>query len=1018
MKKILFILSSFIFFISSSSMVFSCSKSPGNKTVYKDGIEFENNEYQAQIGGVVKVNVSNFSDLSKKGYTKNCSVRVADESIAKFIDYSSDKNFSNYQTLQISALSPGKTNVEVVFTNLDNISSITGKFDITVSDFSKYKPVWQKEVLNIDPLETYIYIGTLSEYSEFKKYNLTNFAAELKNTEEGSVDVNNFLNNFHINDEGEMYYDIDCSNFKPKEIAPDGKYKIGKVNIKLINDNARYSSSGTLSFNPFISVHTIDISLPNTKEPIDLSSPTTADLTFPEKITASEIVATHPTVNITFSGRDIEAKWELSNSYNNNLLTMDGQNTIIQLKITYKISNVSYISGSMHIDFRCKLDSSTSYIGSATISYSGKRVSPGGKYDKPSETDTGYVSVYPVTNKFGDWKTIDPKDDDVTLTSSADLSGLTKDGYRYRDTLLFDSKSNDWSTVKGYDLKNAEDVKDFLNFDAKTTYSKITDFSINNVSIGDNNNLILNIGKLTKKVNQDGTIYLVSRFIDSANDLCAMTATFSYKASDNLPPTSLSLTRGIIPYNDNSQTLDSSKNGETPEKALHLTDEILNFQTFEISAEDKSADLSKVILSTSDASIIGVGGNLINNNGKYYVDLYVKAQKGKDTPGGKVTITLSNYGQEKPLLTFDIYYAAYVGKDVSSGTYYVQDQKTLSPMNYYVSLLATNRTISSKYSVNNGRTSAPNIEYAPGYNYSGGDSPIALDNADTIVGDITFDSSISVVGEGVIALRYNQEIEGNITFNGSIDYKASNASISESCGVISAKYASSEKNMLKIAANKTIDIKGDVNIGVYYKSTGDPVNIGAGIGLINTIKTSEIGQVNISGAVSINIEGPSSYRGSETGGVICSNSSCSADAPSFNNLKGLDIKGNVKFYDGGGLCNFDKCALFYSNNQFYSPTCNINFEGSDTDFLTDGYMGAVFRSAPAGNSQFALGSFIISHFSYQNSDFKNGNGDSIFLYTGPSGHTSTFTITINTHSWGPVSGSVPNLFTKSIEEFK
>ncbi|WP_342269237.1 hypothetical protein [Spiroplasma endosymbiont of Aspidapion aeneum] len=108
------------------------------------------------VGGTVIVNVANFADLKKGGYTKNCSVVIDNSAIAKFVDTQANETNKNYQTLQISEIGVGTTKVTAKFTNLETIDVEEGTFNITIMSFLQYKVSWDKGTKAIDTLKTRI----------------------------------------------------------------------------------------------------------------------------------------------------------------------------------------------------------------------------------------------------------------------------------------------------------------------------------------------------------------------------------------------------------------------------------------------------------------------------------------------------------------------------------------------------------------------------------------------------------------------------------------------------------------------------------------------------------------------------------------------------------------------------------------------------------------------------------------------------------------------------------------------
>ncbi|WP_342269239.1 hypothetical protein [Spiroplasma endosymbiont of Aspidapion aeneum] len=220
------------------------------------------------------------------------------------------------------------------------------------------------------------------------------------------------------------------------------------------------------------------------------------------------------------------------------------------------------------------------------------RVNRGDQFDTPSDNDTTYTSKY-STNAFSDWNVENPKAQSITITTPANLDAITKYGYKYKDTLTkaVGSSADDdtdyysWNNLKTLDLKNADKSKILKNLDSKTSFSKINAFSINNISVVDDNNLTLNINKLPEKVTTPGTINFVSRFYDKVGNVCYAKAILNYTDSNEFPSNNLKFTRGSITYVGQDGP---TNQGETLSKSIYLTDEDLSFESFIISANVNS----------------------------------------------------------------------------------------------------------------------------------------------------------------------------------------------------------------------------------------------------------------------------------------------------------------------------------------------------------------------------------------------------------------------------------------------
>ncbi|WP_342268530.1 hypothetical protein [Spiroplasma endosymbiont of Aspidapion aeneum] len=933
MKKLMILLGSISLFAPSTTMLVSCSKAKNpKKAEVKNDVKFEKTDYTVLVKGTVSINIANFADLEKDGYTKNCSVIVEKSSVAKFVDTQKDVTNKNYQTIQLSGISAGTTKVTVQFTNLNSIDIKEGSFNITVKDFSQYNVTWDTDKKTIDPNDKEIKVGNLSNYQEFVKMNFKTFTINMKSKDDGVTDINQLLNGCEIKDNGDIYLNVDYSRLSPAGSA-NGEYKLGTVTFTLSNTFANYTSkSGDISFNPFKGVEQFSIAEkiptkpkdPTKPDPgFDLSKGNDFIVTFDTNtIKLKDIQAVTP--KITFSSGS-EGDFTASAKFSEPSKLADEDKNSFNLNLTFTTPSISYASGNITIDIRFSFGPLV-YYANQSFKYSANRVSPGDskQFDKPSDTDKAYTSKYSLSSKFSDWQIDKPAAQSIAITTAANLDAITTAGYKYKDTLTIadNPKSTDddnyynWSKLNNLDLSNEENAKNFKALDSKTSFSKITAFSINNISVGTDNNLTLNINKLTDKVANDGIIHFVSRFYDKVGNVCCATAIFNYSASKDLPLNNVTFTRGSIPYVGQDGP---TNQGESLSKSIHLTDDDLSFDSFSVSA-DNNDQIADAAISSDKTDILAVENKLEKKDNKYYIMMKLIGQKGKDVEQGKVTLTLTPTSGEKSF-TLDIYYGTYVGKDATSGNYTISDTKTSGSVNYFVSKNASNRSIDDSYLYNSGIDSAPNLEFADGYNYSGSESPFKYHGEVCIVGDVTFDGDIKVTGKGVIVAAWANEVDGNILFKGKVTYTANNDNTSESCGVISEKYGDWANNATRISENKEIHFNGDIQI---YASA----DVGAGVGFINTITTGIIGQVNVDGSVNIGSnEDGGVYVVPKPVGIIYSKSAAYQPQQGFDNLKGLTINGDAKIEGSEQNLDEGNSAIIYNLDEFYSPDATIDIKG-------------------------------------------------------------------------------------------
>ncbi|WP_342268531.1 hypothetical protein [Spiroplasma endosymbiont of Aspidapion aeneum] len=1017
MKKLMILLGSISLFAPSTTMLVSCSKTKNPKNVVvKNDVKFEKTDYNVLVKGTVSVNIANFADLEKAGYTKNCSVIVEKSAVAKFVDTQKDVTNKNYQTIQLSGISAGTTKVTVQFTNLNSIDVKEGSFNITVVDFSQYNVTWDTDKKTIDPNDKEIKVGNLSNYQEFVKMNYKDFTINMKSKDDGVTDINQLLNGCEIKDNGDIYLNVDYSRLSPAGSA-NGEYKLGTVTFTLSNTFANYTSkSGEISFNPFKGVEQFSIAEKNPTKPIDPTKPDPGfdlskgnDFTvtfYNNTIKLKDIQAVTP--KITFSSGS-EGDFTASAKFSEPSKLADEDKTSFNLNLTFTTPSISYASGNITIDIRF-ISGSLVYYANQSFKYSANRVSPGDskQFDKPSDTDKAYTSKYSLSSKFSDWQIDKPAAQSIAITTAANLDAITTAGYKYKDTLTIadNPKSTDddnyynWSKLNNLDLSNEENAKNFKALDSKTSFSKITAFSINNISVGTDNNLTLNINKLTDKVANDGIIHFVSRFYDKVGNVCCATAIFNYSASKNLPPNNVTFTRGSIPYVGQDGP---TNQGESLSKSIHLTDDDLSFDSFGLSTDNNDALADATILSDK-TDILAVDNKLEKkDDNKYYIKMKLIGQKGKDVEQGKVTLTLISGDKS---FTLDIYYGTYVGKDATSGNYAISNTKTSGSVNYFISKNATNRSIDVSYSSDYGKDSAPNLEFADGYNYSGSESPFKYHAEENMVGNVTFDGDINVTGKGVIAVDFANEVQGNILFKGKVTYTANNDNTSEACGVISEKYGNYGDNAVRISENKEIHFINDIQI---YASA----IVGAGVGFINTIMTGIIGQVNVDGSVNIGSnEDSSDYVVPKPVGIIYSKSESYQQQQGFDNLKGLTINGDAKIFDKlYGILDVDNSATISNFDEFYSPNAIIDIKG-EASCSIGGDVGPLISSV--SNTSDASKVFAFKEVKVGYWFHSDENNTIIKLQTG-SGSVSSNLITVGTLAANQK--VIPNTNYPSLKEF-
>ncbi|WP_342269244.1 hypothetical protein [Spiroplasma endosymbiont of Aspidapion aeneum] len=975
MKKLMILLSSISLFAPSTTMLASCSKAKNPEKEVKNDVKFEKSDYTVTIGGTVSVNIANFADLEKGGYTKNCSVVIDNSAIAKFVDTQANETNKNYQTLQISGIGDGTTKVTVKFTNLTTVDVEEGTFNISVRDFSQYKVSWDTDKKTIDPLKPEIKVGNLSNYQEFVKMNFKNFSINMKSEDENSIDINFLLNGCDIKDNGDIYLNVNYSQL-PKLEEGQEDYKLGIVTFTLLNTSANYTSNtGDISFNPFEKVKRFSITPKVSKKDINLEESAGFDfiVTFDTDIPFNDIQTEAAKPKITFSGGK-DPDFIATSSY-----SPQSDSKSFTLNIKFKTPSISYASGNITIDIRFK-SGITVYYANQSFKYIAHRVSAGDQFDTPSDAQTGYTSKYPSSSKFSDWQTETPNAQAITITTSTNLDAITKAGYKYKDTLTIagDSPTDDntdyysWNNLKTLDLKKSENAKIFKGLDSKISFSKITAFSIDNISVVDDSNLILNINKLTNKVADDGIIHFVSRFFDDVGNVCCATAIFNYTKSKPIPANNVTFTRGLIPYAGQDG---STNQGETLSKSIHLTDEDLSFDSFSVSADD-NAKLEGATISSDKTDILAVENNLEKKADGYHIKMKLIGQKGKDVEQGKVTLTLTSVVKS---FTLDIYYGTYVGKDASSGNYAISNNQTSDSINYFVSKNATNRSIDVYYSTTYKVDSAPNLEFADGYNYSGSESPFKFHDAQNMVGDVTFDGDINVTGRGVISASWANKIYGNVLFKGNVNYTANSDNSSESSGVISEQYGDWQANSVRISENKEIHFMNNVKIHT-------SMVVGAGVGFINTITTGIIGQVNVEGSVELN----SDYTFTpKSVGIIFSKSSSLENPLGFDNLKGLKIEKDAKIIDTGNSTNVNNSGIISNNDEFYSPDATIDIKG-EASYKFPGKSGPLISSI--SNTSNTEKVFAIKEVNVGSSSFNN-NDIVVKLQTG-AGSVSDFTVKI------------------------
>ncbi|WP_342269236.1 hypothetical protein [Spiroplasma endosymbiont of Aspidapion aeneum] len=986
MKKLIILLSSISLFAPSTTMLVSCSKAKNPKKEVKNDVKFEKSDYTVMVGGTVSVNVANFADLEKAGYTKNCSVIIDNPAIAKNVVLDTKDNTANknYQTLQISGIGAGTTKVTVKFTNLTTIDVKEGSFNITVKDFSQYKVTWDTDKKTIKPTDQKIKVGNLQNYQEFVDMNYKNFTINMKSNDDGATDINLLLNGCEIEKNGDIYLNV----YYP-QLPPLGKeqkeYTLGTVTFTLLNTSANYTSNtGDISFNPFGGVKSFTIAKdPNKDINLEESAGYNFTITFKDDIPAiGDIQKNDAKTNITFSGSR-DANFSATSSYSPG---SDGKSFTLTLK--FKTPSISYASGNITIDIRFKSGVYV-YYANQSFKYSANRVSPGDKYDKPSDDVTAYTSKYPssTNHAFSDWQTEKPAAQSIAITTAANLDAITKAGYKYKDTLTIagGSSADDkdyytWKDLNGLDLSKSENAKIFKGLDSKTSFSKIKAFSINNISVGTDNNLTLNINKLTEQVTE-GTIHFVSRFYDEVGNVCCATAVFNYSASTPIA-SDVKFTRGSIPYAGQDGP---TNQGDTLSNSIHLTDDDLSFDSFIVSATDDPNKLADATISSDKTDILAVENKLENKDGVYHIKMKLIGQQGKDVEQGKVTLTLISGGKS---LTLDIYYGTYVGKDASSGNYAISNTETSGSVNYFVSKNASNRSVDVNYITDYNIDSAPNLEFADGYNYSGSESPFKYHDTQNMVGSVTFDGDIDVTGRGVISVAWGNRVIGNILFKGAVNYTANNDNSSEACGVISEQYGDFAANAARISENKEIHFMKDIQI---YATT----NIGTGIGFINTITTGIIGQVNVEGGITV-----SSFDSNTLNlpaGIIFSKSSSSENPLGFDNLEGLEIKNRVLINDYSSHFDLNNTAIICNYDEFYSPHATIKFDDSvgvvSGIFSPPGFLISSVSNTSESSKIFAINNVDINYFNTN----RYNNVDIVKLQTG-AGSISSFTFKIGDKS--------------------
>ncbi|WP_342268532.1 hypothetical protein [Spiroplasma endosymbiont of Aspidapion aeneum] len=968
MKKLMILLGSISLFAPSSAMLISCSKA--KKEESKFDVKFEKSDYTVLTGAAVTVNISNFSYLQKVGYTNNCSVVIDDPTIAKFVDTQENDVNKNYQTLQISGISAGTTKVTVEFTNLANTDVKEGTFNITVMDFSQYQVNWDTDTKTIDPLAEKIKVGNLPEYQKFTNLNYKDFSINMKSENENSTDINLLLNGCEIDEKGDIYLNVDYSQLPPLG-EKQKEYTLGTVTFTLLNTSANYTSNtGDISFNPFKGVRNFTIEKSNEND-INLKNPQDFTVKFNDNIPFSDIEKSKP--KITFSGGS-DGDFTATPKFSEASTLVDVENSSYTLNLTFTFPPTSYASGNITIDIRFSSGHFV-YYTNQSFKYSANRVSAGGQYDKPTDNDIGYVSKYSDSNIFKAWQTDKPAPQSISITTSSKLDDIVKGGYKYKDTLTIadNQKGSDadyysWSKLNNFDLSESENAKNFKALDSKTSFSKITAFSIDTISVNADNNLILNIKKLEKQVTDGGTIHFISRFYDDIGNVCCATAKFTYSQS-NIPVNIATFTRGKIPYSDQS-----TNQGDSLSNSIHLTDDDLSFDSFSVSADDPEK-LATSTIRSDNPEILSVENNLEKKyDNKYYIKMKLIGQKGKDVERGKARLTLK-YNDNN--FALDVYYGTFIGADASSGNYEILNNKTSGSVNYFISSNASNRAIDVSYSSNYGVNNAPNLEFANGYNYSGSESPFKFNDYSSIIGDVTFDGDINVTGRGVVSVSYANKIYGNILFKGNVTYTANNDKDSEACGVISEQYLSDAYNSTRISEDKEINFMKDVKA---YATD----NIGSGVGIINTIMTGAIGQVNVEGSVFTGQVSSGGWQKLKPVGIIYSKSSSWQTRQGFDSLKGLNVKGSASI-DRCQHLVYDYGAIIYNCDQFCSPIANINIGGE----VSGGPLLYSISSTSNPSKVFSLYSINISKFTLVNFFYRTV----VELQTG-AGFSSYFTVKI------------------------
>ncbi|WP_342269311.1 hypothetical protein [Spiroplasma endosymbiont of Aspidapion aeneum] len=983
MKKLLSLLCLISLPFSSSMSITSCfgtSSPKKDKSVLDGEVNFEHSEYNIVKGAAASVVVTNFSKLSADGFTKACSIYSDDDSVAQYINLNKD-GIQNYQTIQISGIKAGHTKVSVSFTNVNDLVIKKGSFDVNVVDFSTYQPKIDTKPISIDlsDSDSDVEVGSLPNYDDFKKFNFTDFTVSLtKKDGDNNVDPNNFLTGGYLDGNGDIYFKIDYSNFKPKTTKES--IKIAAANIVLKNTAAKYVSNAfPLKFSD-VKLNKQIIIDPPANTPIDLKNSVDLGLSFGDgqKFSADDIKKYSPKIGVTFSGSGGN-EFKFTSQINEN-------NDKPNLHIEFIPPKNSYGEGKIDVSIIFTANAFT-YSGFLSVKYKSYNVQPSGFTH--IYTENGYTSVY-SDKKFNDWNESNPIDNNVKVTSSADLAELKKDGFSYKDTIVFDSSSNasEWAKVEKLDLTKETDVETFKNYDAQKTIDNITKFTINDISFDSDNNLHLNIKALSKQIDDGGVIYLVSRFTNSLGNYCAASATFSYAQSKPVHK-NLIITPGKIDGQNNT--------GETFSNSIHLNNDSSEqfSDSYQVqSANDTNVDLSNISVTSSAPTIISVEQSLEQKNGKWYIKMRLIGQKSTDVASGKVTISL-NDGSGAGSTNVDIFYGTFIGADASVGDYSINNQKTQGSANYYVASSASSRAVSISYSASYGVQNAPNLEFADKYSYSGSNSPFVFKDKSNELGNVTFDGNVNVTGRGVISVTYDNIISGKILFNGDINYTGINDNNAESCGVISEYYTSNSgiKNSTRIAVDEGVQIKGNVNI---IPSS----NMGAGIGFINTIKSGAIGQVNAEKNVIIDATNVK-LTTSEViyAGIIYSNSNCKDNDYNIQSLAGLDIKGDAKINGTWETLNgyMEQHAIIYNIDEFYAPKSKLQFEGNTGLFRDDAPIDGILYSeynTSDKSSIFAIGEIDINNLPPD----KYGNISAMYILAvvaSGSGYVQNFNIKAN-----------------------